>query len=175
MKLADMMEQRLVQIEQSVGKQMDDNIGKMERYVKDILDQNRLLFCNAMREVSDNITAYDVNDMRAVSQTQKVALEDALTKNACLVAENSELQCICLLCQLSIATMWNTFRRKTGSCIATNDANLKSSSRILTTRSVPRSTWRMHPWQTGTCNSPFAMHNTPLWEKPVLRWIEVSR
>ena len=91
-KLADMIEQRQVQIEQSVGKQMEDNIGKMERYVKDMLDQNRLLFRNAMREVTDNITAYDVNDMRAVLQSQKVALEDALTKNALLVAENSELR-----------------------------------------------------------------------------------
>ncbi len=71
-KLADMMEQRQVQIEQSVGKQMDDNIGKMERYVKDILDQNCLLFRNVMREVSDNITAYDVNDMRAALQSQNV-------------------------------------------------------------------------------------------------------
>jgi hypothetical protein len=92
MKLADMMEQSQVQIEQSVGKQMEDNIGKMERHVKDILDHNRLLFCNAMRETTDSITTYDVNDMRAVLQSQKVALEDALTKNAWLVAESSELR-----------------------------------------------------------------------------------
>ncbi len=92
MKLADMMEQNQVQIEQSVGKQMNDNIGKMERHVNDILNQNRLLFRNAIRETTDGITAYDVNDMRAVLQSQKVALEDALTKNAWLVAENSELR-----------------------------------------------------------------------------------
>jgi hypothetical protein len=57
-----------------------------------LLDQNRLLFRNAMREAADSIIAYDVNDMRAVLQSQKVALEDALTKNAWLVAENSELR-----------------------------------------------------------------------------------
>ena len=45
-----------------------------------------------MREAADSIIAYDVNDMRAVLQSQKVALEDALTKNAWLVAENSELR-----------------------------------------------------------------------------------
>jgi hypothetical protein len=93
MKLADMMEQSQVQIEQSIGKQIDDNTSKMERHGKDILDQNRLLlFRNAMREATDSITAYDVNDMRAVLQSQKIALEDALTKNAWLVAENSELR-----------------------------------------------------------------------------------
>jgi hypothetical protein len=92
MKLADIMDQGQVQIEQSIGKQIDDNTSKMERHVKDILDQNRLLFRNAMREATDSITTYDVNDMRAVSQSQKIALEDALTKNALLVAENSELR-----------------------------------------------------------------------------------
>jgi hypothetical protein len=45
-----------------------------------------------MREATYSITAYDVNDMRAVLQSQKIALEDALTKNAWLVAENSELR-----------------------------------------------------------------------------------
>jgi hypothetical protein len=40
MKLADLMEQSQVQIEQSIGKQIDDNTSKMERHVKDILDQN---------------------------------------------------------------------------------------------------------------------------------------
>jgi hypothetical protein len=56
MKLADIMEQSQVQIEQSIGKQIDDNTSKMERHVKDILDQNRLLFRNAMREATDSIT-----------------------------------------------------------------------------------------------------------------------
>jgi hypothetical protein len=93
MKLADIMEQGQVQIEQSIGKQIDDNTSKMERHVKDILDQNRLLFRNAIREATaDSITTYDVNDMRAVLQSQKIALKDALTKNALLVAENSELR-----------------------------------------------------------------------------------
>ncbi len=91
MKLADVMEQSQVQIEQSIGKQIDDNTSKMERHVPDILDQNRLLFRNPMREATDSITAYDVNDMRAVLQSQKIALEDALTKNAWLVAEKPEL------------------------------------------------------------------------------------
>jgi hypothetical protein len=35
MKLADVMEQSQVQIEQSIGKQIDDNTSKMERHVKD--------------------------------------------------------------------------------------------------------------------------------------------
>jgi hypothetical protein len=37
MKLANMMEQSQVQIEQSISKQIDDNTSKMERHVKDIL------------------------------------------------------------------------------------------------------------------------------------------
>jgi hypothetical protein len=46
MKLADIMDQSQVQIEQSIGKNIDDNTSKMERHVKDILHQNRLLFRN---------------------------------------------------------------------------------------------------------------------------------
>jgi hypothetical protein len=73
MKLADLMEQSQVQIEQSIGKQIDDNTSKMERHVKDILDQNRILLRNSICEATGSITTYDVNDMRAVLQSQKIA------------------------------------------------------------------------------------------------------
>jgi hypothetical protein len=56
----------------------------MEWHVKDILDQNRV--------VTDSITPYEDDDMRAVLQSQNLALEDALTKNVLLGDENSELR-----------------------------------------------------------------------------------
>ena len=144
----------------------------MERHVKDILGQNRQLLRNSVREATDSITTYDVNDMRAVLQSQKIALEDALTKNVLLVAENSELRMHLSFMPSSIATMWNNFRQKITSCIATNDANRRSLSQRLITSSAMRSAWKMHLWQTGTYNSPFAMRSTLRLEKPVLRWIE---
>jgi hypothetical protein len=35
-----------------------------------ILDQNRTLLRNSIREATDGITTYDVNDMRVVLQAQ---------------------------------------------------------------------------------------------------------
>jgi hypothetical protein len=71
-KLADIMEQSQVQIEQSIGKPIDDNTSKMETHVKDILDQNRTLLRDYIREATDSITTYDVNDMRAVLFSQEM-------------------------------------------------------------------------------------------------------
>ena len=163
MKLADIMEQSQVQIEQSIGKQIDDNTSKMERHVKDILDQNRLLFRNAIREATaDSITTYDVNDMRAVLQSQKIALEDALTKNARLVAENSELRMHLSFMPIEYRDhveqlqakdhqLYRNQRREPQVIIPETDHKL----------SAMRSTWNLPQWQTSTCNSPFAMRRSP--------------
>jgi regulator of replication initiation timing len=47
---------------------------------------------NALTSVQDKINPYEPQDMRAVLDNQKDALKDLMTKNALLVAENSQLR-----------------------------------------------------------------------------------
>jgi hypothetical protein len=74
MKLAHVMEASHIHIDCSIGQQIDDNTSKMERQidrwkVKDMLDQNRTLLRNSIREATESITPYDVYDMKAVLHT----------------------------------------------------------------------------------------------------------
>jgi hypothetical protein len=49
MKLAHVMEASQIHIDQSIGKQTDNNTSKMKRRIKDILDQNRALLRNSIQ------------------------------------------------------------------------------------------------------------------------------
>jgi hypothetical protein len=147
----------------------------MERHVKDILDQNRTVLRNTIREASDSISTYDVNDMIAVLQSQKIALEDALTKNALLIAENSELQ-------MHLSFMPIEYRDHVEQLQA-KDHQLYRNQRREPQVIIPETDHKLGyeismedaPMANKhACNSPFAMRSTLRLEKPVLRWIEVS-
>jgi hypothetical protein len=57
-----------------------------------MLDKNRDIIRNAVREVSDSITPYSVSNMDNVLTSQKKLMDDVIAKNALLVSENSELR-----------------------------------------------------------------------------------
>jgi hypothetical protein len=57
-----------------------------------MLKANAAQINNALASVQDKINPNEPQDMRAVLDNQKDALKDLLTKNAILVAENSQLR-----------------------------------------------------------------------------------
>ena len=57
-----------------------------------MLDKNHDAIRHLIREASDSITPYDVNNMKKVLESQKQMISDVLAKNEILVSENSELR-----------------------------------------------------------------------------------
>ncbi len=57
-----------------------------------MLDQNRKELRGSWQEACETITTFDISDMKRILESQKVMIREALTKNAQLVTENSELR-----------------------------------------------------------------------------------
>ncbi len=68
------------------------NTSEMEKHVYEMLDRNRKLIHGSLMEACKTIIPYDVQDMKRLLESQKVMIREALTKNAQLVTENSELR-----------------------------------------------------------------------------------
>ena len=83
------------------------NHNEMEKHVYEMLDRNRKLIHSSLMESCETITSYDVLDMKRILESQKAMMKEALTKNAQLVTENSELRVhmSCLSCPLNTGTM----------------------------------------------------------------------
>jgi hypothetical protein len=96
MKLADIMEKSQVQIEQSIGKQIDENTSKMKRNFKDILDQNRLLFATpCVKLITDSITTYDVKQSYSRKRSRSKTLLPRMHYSS---LKTSNCECICHSC-----------------------------------------------------------------------------
>jgi hypothetical protein len=65
---------------------------EMEKHICDMLDQNRKSIRGSLQEACEAITPFDISDMKRILESQKVMIREALTKNAQLVTENSELR-----------------------------------------------------------------------------------
>jgi len=92
LQLARVMESNQIHVKQSVETEVMLRTSEMEKHICDMLDQNRKAIRGSLMEACETITPYDVHDMTRLLESQKVMIREALTKNAQLVTENSELR-----------------------------------------------------------------------------------
>ena len=92
LQLARVMESNQIHVKQSVESEVMLRTSEMEKHICDMLDQNRKAIRGSLMEACETITPYDVHDMTRLLESQKVMIREALTKNAQLVTENSELR-----------------------------------------------------------------------------------
>jgi hypothetical protein len=92
LRLAQVMEANQTQLKTIVEDDLLRTVSEMEAHIQTMLDKNRDIIRNAVREVSDSITSYSVSDMDNVLTSQKKLMDDVIAKNVLLVSENSELR-----------------------------------------------------------------------------------
>ena len=92
LQLTRVMESNQIHVKQTVERDVMLNTSEMEKHVYEMLDRNRKLIHSSLMEASETITPYDIQDMKRLLESQKVMMNEALTKNAQLVTENSELR-----------------------------------------------------------------------------------
>jgi hypothetical protein len=92
LKLARDMGSHQIHVAETVEQEIMRNHNEMEKHVFEMLERNRKLIHNSLMESCETITPYDTLDMKKVLESQKVMMNEVLTKNAQLVTENSELR-----------------------------------------------------------------------------------
>jgi hypothetical protein len=92
LRLAQVMGANQTQLKTIVEDDLLRTVSEMEAHIQTMLNKNRDIIRNAVREVSDSITPYSVSDMDNVLTSQKKLMDDVIAKNALLVSENSELR-----------------------------------------------------------------------------------
>ena len=78
------MEANQTQLKTSVEDDLLRTVSEMETHIQTMLDKNRDIIRNAVRDVSDSITPYSVSDMDNVLTSQKKLMEDVIAKKHCL-------------------------------------------------------------------------------------------
>jgi hypothetical protein len=92
LRLLDAYEQTGIRFQEVISKPIADSQTALHDAIEQMLKTTATQINNALASVQDKINPYEPQDMRAVLDNQKDALKDLLTKNALLVAENSQLR-----------------------------------------------------------------------------------
>jgi regulator of replication initiation timing len=86
------MESNQIHVKQSVERDLMLKTGEMEKHICEMLDQNRKAIRFSLMEAAEQITPYDVEDMKRVLESQKEMTNNITMQNSQLVMENSELR-----------------------------------------------------------------------------------
>mgnify|MGYP000716360246 FL=1 len=92
LQLARVMESNQIHVKQSVERELMLRTAEMEKHICEMLDQNRKAIRFSLMEAAEQITPYDVEDMKKVLESQKEMTNNITMQNAQLVMENSELR-----------------------------------------------------------------------------------
>jgi hypothetical protein len=92
LRLLDAYEQTDIRFQEVISKPIAESQTALHKDIEQMLKATAAQINNALASVQEKINPYEPQDMRAVLDNQKDALKDFLTKNAILVAENSQLR-----------------------------------------------------------------------------------
>jgi hypothetical protein len=91
LRLLDAYKKADIKLEENFSKPIVDSQSALHLQVEQMLKADASQINNALATAQGKRNPYDPQDMRVVLDNQKNALKDFLTKNAILVAENSQL------------------------------------------------------------------------------------
>jgi hypothetical protein len=80
-----------IQLNDEVENKILHKIADLEVIIKNILIENRALTRIFLKEMTDSITPYDIEDMKRFISVKGKVLNDTYSQNALLVSNNSEL------------------------------------------------------------------------------------
>ena len=92
LRLLDAYKQTDIGLQEVISKPIAESQTALHKDIEQMLKATAAQINNALASVQEKINPYEPQDMRAVLDNQKDALKDFLTKNAILVAENSQLR-----------------------------------------------------------------------------------
>ncbi len=114
LRLLDAYEQTGIRFQEVISKPIAESQTALHQDIEKMLKATVAQINNALTSVQEKINPYEPQDMRAVLDSQKDAPKDLLTKNAILVAENSQLRShLSFMPVQYIATLQPTYRQRT--------------------------------------------------------------